>query len=51
MAAKTFSTFLSELSAVTGLGSGDRVPVLENSTTKYVDGGDIVGGGGGPGLV
>lgn len=50
MAAKTFSTFLSELTEVTGLGSGDRVPVLENSTTKYVDGGDIVGGGGGGGI-
>ena len=50
MAAKTFSTFLSELSAVTGLGSGDRIPVLESSTTKYVDGGDIGGGGGGGGI-
>lgn len=46
MAAKTFSTFLSELDEVTGLGSGDRIPVLESSTTKYVDGGDIGGGGG-----
>lgn len=50
MAAKTFSTFLSELSAVTGLGSGDRIPVLESSAVKYVDGADVGGGGGGGGI-
>ena len=43
MAAKTFSTYLSELTEATSLGSGDRVPILESSTTKYVDGGDIGG--------
>lgn len=44
MAAKTFSTYLSELAEATSLGAGDRVPVLESSATKYVDGGDIGGG-------
>lgn len=45
MAAKTFATYLSELTEVTALGSGDKLPVLESSTVKYVDGGDIGGGG------
>lgn len=44
MANKTFATYLSELSAVTSLGAGDKLPVLESSTVKYVDGGDIGGG-------
>lgn len=43
MANKTFATYLSELSAVTSLGAGDKLPVLESSTVKYVDGGDIGG--------
>lgn len=43
MAAKTFSTYLSELAEVTALGAGDRIPVLESSATKYVDGGDVGG--------
>lgn len=43
MAAKTFSTYISELSEVASLGAGDRIPVLESSETKYVDGGDIGG--------
>ena len=46
MAAKTFATYLSELTEATALGTGDRVPVLESSTVKYVDGADIGGGGG-----
>ena len=37
---------MSELDEATSLGSGDRIPVLESSTTKYVDGSDIGGGGG-----
>lgn len=41
MAAKTFATYLSELTEATALGTGDRVPVLESSTVKYVDGADI----------
>lgn len=46
MANKTFATYLSELSAVTSLGAGDKLPVLESSTVKYVDGADVGGGGG-----
>lgn len=45
MANKTFATYLSELSAVTSLGAGDKLPVLESSTVKYVDGADVGGGG------
>lgn len=45
MANKTFATYLSELAEVSSLGAGDKVPVLESSTVKYVDGGDIGGGG------
>ena len=41
MAAKTFATYLSELTEATALGTGDRVPILESSTVKYVDGADI----------
>lgn len=43
MANKTFATYLSELSEVSSLGAGDKLPVLESSTVKYVDGGDIGG--------
>lgn len=43
MAAKTFATYLSELAEATALGTGDRVPILESSEVKYVDGADIVG--------
>lgn len=41
MAAKTLATYISELSAVTSLGAGDKIPVLESSTVKYVEGDDI----------
>lgn len=41
MAAKTFATYLSELTEATALGTGDRVPVLESSTVKYVDGAEL----------
>lgn len=41
MAAKTLATYLGELSAVTSLGAGDKIPVLESSTVKYVEGDDI----------
>lgn len=41
MAAKTLATYISELSAVTSLGAGDKIPVLESSTIKYVEGDDI----------
>lgn len=44
MAAKTFATYISELSAVTSLGAGDKIPVLESSTVKYVEGDDVGGG-------
>lgn len=43
MAAKTFATYLSELVEASSLGAGDKVPVLESSAVKYVDGGDIGG--------
>lgn len=45
MANKTFATYLSELSAVTSLGAGDKLPALEGGTVKYVDGADVGGGG------
>lgn len=41
MAAKTFATYLSELTEATALGTGDRVPILESSTVKYVDGAEL----------
>lgn len=46
MAAKTFATYLSELTEATALGTGDKIPVLESAALKYVDGADIGGGGG-----
>jgi len=45
MANKTFATYLSELTEVSSLGTGDKVPLLESGTVKYVDGADIGGGG------
>lgn len=42
--AKTFSEWVATLSAVTGLGAGDKVPVVEGGTTKYVEGDDFGGG-------
>lgn len=42
--AKTFSAWIATLGAVTGLGAGDKVPVVEGGTTKYVEGDDIGGG-------
>jgi len=46
MAAKTLATYIGELTEVTGLGAGDKIPVLESAALKYVDGADIGGGGG-----
>lgn len=42
--AKTFSEWIATLSAVTGLGAGDKVPVVESGVTKYVEGDDFGGG-------
>ena len=42
--AKTFSEWIATLSAVTGLGAGDKVPVVEGGTAKYVEGDDLGGG-------
>lgn len=42
--AKTFSEWIAELSAVAGLGAGDKVPVVEGGVTKYVEGDDLGGG-------
>lgn len=47
MPPKSFGTYLSELTEATSLGAGDRIPVLESGTTKYVDGADIADLGGG----
>lgn len=41
--AKTFSEWIATLSAVTGLGAGDKIPVVEGGTSKYVEGDDLGG--------
>lgn len=43
MAAKTLATYIGELTAVTSLGAGDKILVLESSTVKYVEGNDVGG--------
>jgi len=45
MAAKTLATYISELSAGSSIGAGDKFPALESSTMVYFDGASIGGGG------
>ena len=47
MAAKALSTYIGELSAITALGAGDKIPTLEGGVLKVADGSDFAGGGGG----
>lgn len=47
MAAKALSTYIGELSAITALSSGDKIPTLEGGILKVADGSDFAGGGGG----
>lgn len=44
MAAKTLATYISELSAVSSLGAGDKIPLLESGGMVYVEGDDLGGG-------
>lgn len=44
MAAKTLATYISELSAVSSLGAGDKIPLLEAGGMVYVEGDDLGGG-------
>lgn len=44
MAAKTLATYISELSAGSSLGAGDRIPTLEAGALVYF-GGDAISGG------
>lgn len=44
MAAKTLATYIGELSAVSSLGAGDKIPLLESGGMVYVEGDDLGGG-------
>lgn len=44
MAAKTLATYISELSAGSSLGAGDKIPTLEGGAMVYFEGDDFGGG-------